>query len=235
MHMIPVEERPVDMTRRSLQTQMLRGLAGVAAQCVTDILQLPPHTHHKVRQALTEFEQEWKHRAKSSANITQPCGFSLDEYQAQYIDQITSNVVGFFLCRRKDCLWIWRSVDWLRHDTWHFDCPTCGHRYRPWSKTKGIHVKANMVWITKASTVSANNAIMKGRNGREYAVTPLTWADTTITALTTKLKEIFNEVHDEITQTSPELQMERLVDMTRKSAPHAILRPYRLSEQILEK
>jgi Pyruvate/2-oxoacid:ferredoxin oxidoreductase delta subunit len=46
---------------------------------------------------------------------------------------------GGFLCRRKDCGFIGPSLSWIMQaeDSYHYCCPDCGQRYRPWRKSHG--------------------------------------------------------------------------------------------------
>ena len=168
-------------------------------------------------------------------HVTEPHGLLLEDHEAQFLDQITANVAGFYLCRRKDCLYIWRSVDWLQHDGWHFYCPACYQKYVPWQHKKEIYVKANMVWITGEDKRSPGNMSLMGRNGRPYAVTPTLWPETTITSLTNALKEAHARLEVSLRDRQPHERMRHVVDLAAMSAIPSYLQHYQLPPETLRR
>merc|ERR1711940_23648 len=155
------------------------------------------------------------------------------DHEAQYLDMITKHVASFFLCRRKSCLHIWRSVDWLKHSVrWQFHCPACGELYVPWSMKQKIHVKANLVWITRVRGNAPDNMCIKGRGERRYEVTPTTWADTTVASLTNTLKEVHAEVATSISDLHPQERMRHVISLVQESPVQSYLQHYRLSPDV---
>ena len=141
---------------------------------------------------------------------------------------ITKNVASFYLCRRKSCLHIWRSVDWLKHGGWHFYCPACAERYVAWSMRKAIHVKANLVWITRASSNPPGDMCLTGQNRKKYEVTPTTWPETTINSLTNALKEAHAGLETSIKNLEPHQRMRHVIDIVTASPVQSYLQHFRL-------
>ena len=181
-----------------------------------------------------KIQKEWADWAESECHVTEPHGIILADHEAQYLDMITKNVASFYLCRRKSCLHIWRSVDWLKLGGWQFYCPACAERYIAWSMKKTTNVKANLVWITRASSNPPSNMCLTGRNNKKYEVTPTTWPETTINSLTNSLKEVHARLETSIKSLEPHQRMRHVVDLMKASPAQSYLTHFRLPKATLQ-
>ena len=125
------------------------------------------------------------------------------------------------MCRRKDCLFVWRSVDWIKGKEWNFRCPCCGEAYVPWSNEEEIWVKANMVWI--APTVEVSHGAVGGVHlGHDDAgtwchVMPLLWKDSSTQELRTTIEGAVQEVANTMTGLPPDQRMVFALDLARRA------------------
>ena len=127
---IPLDDRPEG--RRKLQRRALRSMAEQMVTLADDFLGLPDTQVARLRQAFDNFATAWDQKAADPESMPCPDGSILLDHECQYLDALSSNVVGYFLCRRKDCLHVWRSVDWIKAGAeWHYLCPTCAQQYHP--------------------------------------------------------------------------------------------------------
>ena len=229
---IPKGERPCG--RREFHRQVVGSLSHAVSCMVQDTLQLPEVYANHIKRAMEKFEREWQWKALSDTHVTEPHGLVLADHEAQFLDKITTNVAGFYLCRRKSCLYIWRSVDWLQHDGWKFFCPACYQKYVPWPYKKAIQVKANLVWITGESKRSPDNMSLLGQDGKLYTVTPTEWPETTIQSLTNALKEAHGRLETSLRDQPPHERMRHVVQMAATSTAPSYLKHYQLPRQTLE-
>jgi hypothetical protein len=101
--------------------------------------------------ALGEWQQDLAAKAADPEFVPPLREVRLTDLEAQFVSRIVPGLDEFFLCRRRECLFVCRNIDWIEETGGnHFACPRCGHQYRPWVQ-KAHMVTANKVLVCQVA------------------------------------------------------------------------------------
>ena len=156
----------------------------------------------------------------------------LADWQTQYVDALDKNgsVWSFFICRKRDCLYAARAVDWLNADGGRFWCPKCVSRYRPW-KPSPQYCKSNKIMVYKQLDPSPSTDVtlaqissfipttVEASDGAQYNVVPYLWLDTGAQGIENAFKEVAASFLTEL-RSLPEEQRLRCIMETTRKLPH---------------
>ncbi len=162
----------------------------------------------------------------------------LSDFEAQHLADVGDRISDYFLCRRKECLFVCRNTDWIPRISGgaHYLCPACGERYRPW-KASPDWTEANKVYVVKLDGAADAQApgevgIFQGSDDNRYRVYGYQWADTATTSLTNLFKEVHADAQAWLTQLPPKDRLGGVIEWVNAKGAHALFKHQGLSELV---
>ena len=154
----------------------------------------------------------------------------LNNWLLQYCENIdkAGKTSVFWICRRRDCLYMCQSTDWADNTaigSAHYWCPICAHLYEPWVQSQQ-RVKANKVMVYKLDDLKQEQTLKANAvasNGERFRVVPYMWLDTVGQNIEDRFKRVASGIMEEIKKVPPADRLNFVLATLEKKAVHALL------------
>ena len=137
-----------------------------AADAIRDqIKDMTQEQREHILKGQQRYEESVRKMAEGKDHVAVTDGLVLDQHALDYADHILPNYVRYYLCRRRNCLGVFRNIDWITTDVaivtalqagetvlpesggYQFRCPLCGEQYRQDAPAANAVIGANQLFM----------------------------------------------------------------------------------------